>query len=118
MAPRNFSFSALSLEKALAVRMPEILDSMSALMPAVVCLTFLEVRDMARRFRVTIAREMGIMMSNTRASRHCTVKSTAMAPITVTPEIKISSGPWWASSVISNSSAVMRLMRWPVRFLS
>ena len=102
----------------MAVRIPEILDSISALMPAVVCFTFLEVLAMYRRFMVTTTANTGISSSITRASRHWMVNMMAIAPTTVTPEMNTSSGPWWASSVMSNSSAVIRLIRWPVRFLS
>ena len=98
--------------------MPEIVDSMSALMPAVVCFTRLEVSAMLRRLRNTTTMNRGIRISSTRARRHWMVNMMAMAPTTVTPEMNTSSGPWWASSVMSKSSAVIRLIRWPVRFLS
>ena len=102
----------------MAVRIPEMLDSMSALMPAVVCLTCREARDMLRRLRFTTMKNTGMSTTITRASRHWMVNMMAMAPRMVTPEMNRSSGPWWASSVMSKSSAVMRLIRWPVRFLS
>ena len=58
------------------------------------------------------------MQAMTRASRHWIVNMTIREPTMVTPEMKMSSGPWWASSVMSKRSAVRRLMSWPVRFLS
>ena len=118
LAPWNFSLSARSLEKALAVRMPEMLDSMSALMPAMFCFTRRLAWIMFRRLRLTTMRNVGTSSSITRASRHWMVNMMAMAPTRVTPEMNRSSGPWWASSVMSKSSAVIRLIRWPVRFLS
>ena len=36
----------------------------------------------------------------------------------VKPEMSMSSGPWWASSVISKRSLVMRLISAPVRLWS
>ena len=50
--------------------------------------------------------------------RHWMENIMPSAPTMVTPEIKISSGPWWASSVISKRSAVRRLMSCPVRLRS
>ena len=118
LALLNLAASAFSLENALAVRMPDRLDSMSALMPAMVCLTTREAERMAVRLTMHTTIKMGIKIITTSANCQRMVNMTAIAPITVTKEIKRSSGPWWASSVMSNSSAVIRLIRWPVRFLS
>ena len=60
----------------------------------------------------------GTTAKTTRASSHRMVSMTRKAPARVTVEMNRSSGPWWASSVISNRSVVTRLMSGPVRFLS
>ena len=114
----NFWSSAPSLAKAFAVRMPERPDSMSELMTAVFCFTAAEAALMDRRQDQTTAKNTGTMQVITRASRHWMVNMMRRDPTMVTPEMKISSGPWWASSVMSKRSAVRRLMSWPVRFLS
>ena len=65
-----------------------------------------------------IAINTGIMTATTSASRHSIVAMTVSAPTMVTSEMNRSSGPWWASSVISKRSVVMRLISWPVRLRS
>ena len=114
----NFSSSASSLAKALAVLMPERPDSMSALMVAVRCFTLIEASCMDLRHFHTTRKNTGMMQAITRASCHWMVNMMASAPTMVTPEMKMSSGPWWASSVMSNRSAVRRLISWPVRLRS
>ena len=118
MAALNLSLSAASLAKALAVRMPEMEDSTSPLMPASLAFTSVEARII--RFRLTAVKRMnrGITAKTMRASCHRMVSMTQKAPRMVTEEMNRSSGPWWASSVISNRSPVTRLMSWPVRFWS
>ena len=100
------------------MRMPERLLSRSALMPAICRLTPREASAMARRLIMVTTTARGISTATTRASCHWMVNMMTTAPTTVTTEMNRSSGPWWASSVMSKSSAVIRLIRWPVRFLS
>ncbi len=50
-----------------------------------------------------------------RASRHCMENITARAPQIVSMLMRMSSGPWWASSVMSKRSDVIRLISEPVR---
>ena len=66
----------------------------------------------------TTRRKIGKITAMTSASRHWMENITANAPTMVIPEMKISSGPWWASSVMSKRSDVSRLISWPVRFRS
>ena len=73
---------------------------------------------MDRRQPQITRKKTGKIAAMTSASRHWMRNMMARAPIMVTPEMKMSSGPWWASSVISKSSLVRRLMRTPVRFRS
>ena len=89
----NLSISMVSFAKALAVRKPESEDSISALMPAVRCLTILETLPIFRRRRITTERQMGNIRQTTRASFHWTVNMMIMAPITVRIEVTRSSGP-------------------------
>ena len=114
----NLWSSASSLAKALAVLMPERPDSMSALMVAVRCLTLMEAVRMEDRHLHTTSRNTGMIQAITRASCHWMVNMMTSAPRMVTQEMKMSSGPWWASSVMSNRSAVRRLISWPVRLRS
>ena len=93
MALWNFPNSTSSLAKALAVRMPEREDSISALMAAVRLLTCLETALIFRRRRMTTASKMGRMMQTTRASRHSMVNMTTRAPTMVSTEMTRSSGP-------------------------
>ena len=117
-ARSNFSSSTSSLAKALAVRIPEREDSISALMDAVRALTFLETALIFRRRRMSTSRRMGRMITMTSASRHSIENITISEPMMVSMEMIRSSGPWCASSVISNRSLVRRLMSWPVRLRS
>ena len=98
--------------------MPEMPLSMEELISAVFRLTSrFAFFILTRRERVN-ATSIGSVTASTRARRHSIVNITASAPIMVRPEISISSGPWWASSVISKRSLVMRLMSAPVRLWS
>ena len=59
--------------------------------------------------------------SSTRMSSdsfHWFVIRMTMEPMMVSVQMRMFSGPWCASSVMSNRSFVMRLMSAPVRFLS
>ena len=60
----------------------------------------------------------GRLTARTSASRHSIPASTTSEPRMVRTLMSMSSGPWCASSVISNRSEVIRLMSTPVRFLS
>ena len=91
---------------------------MSELMTAVFCFTAAEAALMDFRQDQTTAKNTGTMQAITRASRHWMANMMIRDPRLVTPEMKMSSGPWWASSVMSKRSAVRRLISWPVRFLS
>ena len=73
---------------------------------------------MERRQRQTTARNTGSITAITRASRHWMEAMIPRAPRMVTPEMNTSSGPWWASSVMLNRSAVSLLMSCPVRLRS
>ena len=118
LASLNLPNSTASFAKAFAVRMPESEDSISALMAAVRFFTPRETLLIFRRRVMTTISRIGRMMHTTRASRHSIVNMTASAPTIVSREIIRSSGPWCASSVISNRSVVRRLMSWPVRLWS
>ena len=107
---RNFSVSSASFANAFAVRMPERLDSTSALMCPTRCLTLREAAPICRLRASTVTRNTGSRMHTTSASRHSVRNMMIKAPTIVTNEMKRSSGPWWASSVISNRSLVRRLM--------
>ena len=102
----------------MVVRTPERPDSISALMTPVFCLAAREAALIWRRRYMTTTMKMGMMRLTTSARRHWMENMTIRAPTMVTAEMNRSSGPWWASSVISNRSPVTRLMSWPVRFLS
>ena len=71
---------------------------MSELMTAVFCFTAAEAPAMDRRQIQTTAMNTGMMQVMTRASRHWMENMMAREPRMVTPEMKMSSGPWWASS--------------------
>lgn len=66
----NFCISAVSLAKALAVRMPERPDSISLLITAVFCFTPREAAYMERRQRHTTRKNTGRIRAITRASCH------------------------------------------------
>ena len=118
LAATNLSSSAFSLAKALAVRMPDMPLSMAEFISAVLRLTSrLALFILTRRESVKAIRS-GSVTASTRASRHSIVNMTASAPTIVRQEIRMSSGPWCASSVISKRSLVMRLMSAPVRLWS
>ena len=57
-------------------------------------------------------------MVSTSASRHWIEYMMTSAPMMVRVEMKMSSGPWCASSVMSKRSLVRRLISCPVRFRS
>ena len=83
---------------------------MSALIAPVFFFTRREASRIALRRETMIAINTGIMTATTSASRHSIVAMTVSAPTMVTSEMNRSSGPWWASSVISKRSVVMRLI--------
>ena len=74
--------------------MPEIQDSMSALMEAIFCFTCREASDMLLLHTMTTKRKMGIIITTTRASRHSMENMTPRAPAMVRTDISRSSGPW------------------------
>ncbi len=114
----NLAVSCSSLAKALAVRIPEMADSSCPLIPAMFCFTRTDARTIRRRWMTVKITKMGTMANTMRASFHWMVSIRQKAPMRVTAEMNRSSGPWWASSVISKRSLVARLMSCPVRFLS
>ena len=63
-------------------------------------------------------RHTGSTTASVSPSRHSSEIITASEPSIVSVQISRFSGPWCESSVISNRSLVMRLIRTPVRFLS
>ncbi len=87
-------------------------------MPAMVCFCRTDAFIMRRRWMMVKPTKMGTTANTTRASFHWMRIIMQNAPVRVTAEMNRSSGPWWASSVISNRSVVARLISWPVRFLS
>ena len=95
-----------------------MLLSIAELMFAVLRLTSRFAFFMRRRCESVNHRHSGSTSASARASRHCSVKSTASAPTIVSVQITTFSGPWWLSSVTSKRSEVMRLISTPVRFLS
>ena len=94
--------------------MPDRVDSMSALMPAIFSLTCTEDCIMSLRQKITMHTKTGTMTSTTSARRHSTQNMTISAPMMVIVEIRRSSGPWCANSVISNRSPVSRFISLPV----
>ena len=70
LAALNFSSSSGSLAKALAVRMPEMPDSIPALMTAVFCFTWRLAALMDRRQPQITRKKTGRIAAMTRASRH------------------------------------------------
>ena len=65
-----------------------------------------------------VDRFSGTLIISTSASLGLMRQRTMNAPASVTNEMNRSSGPWCASSVMSNRSVVTRDMSRPVRFLS
>ena len=98
--------------------MPEMQDSMSALMEAIFCFTCREASDMLLLQNMTTTRKTGIITATTRASLHSMENMTPSAPKMVRTEISRSSGPWCASSVISKRSPVSLFISFPVRLAS
>ena len=62
--------------------------------------------------------DSGTRISSTSASSQRIVKSTMIAPVSVTTAMRMFSGPWCATSVTAKRSEVMRLISAPVRFWS
>ena len=91
---------------------------MSAFMSAILFFTFTDESAMLFLHSITMAANVGTIISTTRASFHSMQNITISAPTIVTMEISMSSGPWCASSVISNKSPVRRFISLPVLFLS
>ena len=87
-------------------------------MSAVLRLTSTLARFMRRRCESVNHRHSGRITASASASSQRIVKSTISAPRIVSVQITMFSGPWWASSVTSKRSEVMRLISTPVRFLS
>lgn len=114
LASLNLPNSTASFAKAFAVRMPESEDSISALMAAV---RFFTPREDPAHFPA--ARD-----DDDKQDRQDDAHDQGQPPLDrehdgerarpiVSREIIRSSGPWCASSVISNRSVVRRLMSWP-----
>ena len=98
--------------------MPEMLDSRFALISEVVSLTFFEDSESFLRDRIVTKIVSGTKIKTITASSILICKRRMNEPIKVKIEIKKSSGPWCASSVISKRSVVARLISFPVLFLS
>ena len=107
-----------NMAKALAVRVPEGDDAMPTVMAAVFCFSPREAAVILLRRDMMTAMNTGRMHATTSASRHSMENRMASAPTIVSVEMSRSSGPWWASSVISKRSLVSLLMSWPVRLWS
>ena len=112
------SISARSLAKALEVRIPEMLDSTAALISPVFFFTSLFAFCIRRRSRMEKARQKGRISTSTMVSFQLMVKRTIRAPAMVMTQVRMFSGPWWASSTISNRSLAIRVIRTPVRWVS
>lgn len=95
-----------------------MLDSMSALIPAICSLTCRDAADIFRRRQAVNHTISGTSANTTSASFHWMVSRMMNAPTSVTREMNRSSGPWWASSTTSNRSLTTRDISCPVRFLS
>ena len=63
-------------------------------------------------------RHSGSSTARTSVSCQFIVNMMSIEPTIVSAQMMMFSGPWWASSVISNRSPVSRLTSVPVRFLS
>ena len=118
LARSNLRPSCSSLAKALATRTPEMLLSMAAVISAVLRLTSMLARFMRRRWLSVNQRQTGSATVSTSASSQRSRNITISAPMMVSVQMMTFSGPWWLSSVMSNSSLVMRLISTPVRFWS
>ena len=94
--------------------MPEMLDSVAVLISAIFSFTFFEAAMRFFRERAVCRITIGRKIANMATSSHRIVSMSMSEPLSVKKAIKRSSGPWWASSVISNKSFVMRDISWPV----
>ena len=104
--------------KRLGRAMPEMQDSMSALMDAIFCLTCREASAMLRRHTMTTTRKMGMITATTRASRHSMENMDAQRPHDGEDGDQQILRPVWDSSVISKRSPVRRFISFPVRLAS
>ena len=110
--------ASCSLANALTVRMPETPASTAVLISAVSRFTSrLRARSRSRS-RITTASSTGSRRSKISASSQRIVARMTIAPAIVSDAWITVSGPWWASSVMSKRSVVMRDMSLPVRCLS
>ena len=98
--------------------MPEMPDSMAAFISAVWRFTSMFAFFMLTRRESVNMMSSGRQTASTSARRHSMPASTISEPMMVRTLMRMSSGPWWASSVISKRSEVMRLMSTPVRLRS
>ena len=88
---------------------------MAALISAVFLRSSTLARRILTRWRAVNHMHSGSVTSSTAASSHRIVNITASAPMIVSVQMMMFSGPWWASSVISNRSFVTRESSTPVR---
>ena len=71
------------------------------------------------RLKYTAARTMkGTMVNIIKVSHTLTPHRMIKEPIILMPAMKNSSGQWWANSVTSNRSVVMRVIIWATLVLS
>ena len=94
LAASKRDLSSASLPKALAVRMPERLDSISVLMWPVFCLTPWETLPRLLRMDIMTTKNTGTRMATTSASSQRIQAMTIRAPRMVMVEVSTSSGPW------------------------
>ena len=118
MLRSNFCCSALSLANAFAVRMPLMPLSIAALISAVFLRSSTLACFMRTRWRAVNHRHGGRITSSVSASSQRMVNMTISAPTSVTVQMMMFSGPWWASSVMSKRSLVTRESSAPVRLWS
>ena len=73
---------------------------------------------MFRRWRMPKMTQAGSMIMRTKVNSGLIVSKMTSAPMMVMEQVRMFSGPWWASSTISNRSLVTRASSTPVLFLS
>ena len=94
--------------------MPDTDDSMPALTSAIFSRERLKAPCMRPRILTANSTMQGTNSATISASQTLTKQSMTTAPAMLINDMKVSSGPWWASSLVSNRSLTMRDMMVPV----
>ena len=118
MALSNRPSSCSSPVKARLTRMPAMLLSRSAFISPTVRRMAAKARFIRFFFHMAAATMAGMMAKMIRVRGRLEVDRMRKDPTRVTPVRKISSGPWWVSSLMSCRSPTMRDMMTPVLFRS